>query len=295
MRNVCFVKNLKKISRKDVDIAGGKASSLGELIKIKAPVPNGFVILSNIFNNLFKENEIKIESLFKKINYKDINSIRKISKQIQKLVLNFKIGKEIKKEILKEFLKLKTQKVAVRSSATAEDSSTASWAGELETYLNVGRRNLLKSIKRCWSSLFSPRAVFYRHDKRLDKKRISVAVIVQNMVQSEVSGVAFTANPVKKNKEQIVIEAGYGLGESIVGGEIIPDTYTVYKKDWSILDINIGEQKGTRIQKLAGWQIIKLAQLCCKIENYYRSPQDIEWAMKDNKFYILQSRSITTL
>jgi len=292
-----FLKNLKQLSKKDVKIAGGKASSLGELIRMKIPVPRGFVILGNTFDNILNQDERnkKIELLLNKIDYKNIDSIKNNSKKIRKLILNIEISKNIKEEILKEFKKSKIKKMAVRSSATAEDSSDASWAGELETYLNINKKFLFDSIKKCWASLFTPRAIFYRHEKRLDKDKISVAVVIQSMVQSKISGITFTANPVTKDKRQMVIEASYGLGEMIAGGKITPDRYFINKNDWSITDISIGRQKNMIIQKLTGWQIMKLAQLCYQIEKHYKYPQDIEWATENNNFYILQSRPITTL
>lgn len=295
MLDVRFVRNLNQISKKDTGIAGGKGASLGELINNKIPVPSGFVIFSNTFNFLLENNRIEIEAFFNKINYENINSIRKISKEIRDLILGIKITEEIKKDVLREFKKLKTKKVAVRSSATSEDSSIASWAGELETYLNVDHKNLFNTIKKCWASLFTHRAVFYRHEKRLDKDKISVAVVIQSMVQSKISGITFTANPVTKDRNQMVIEASNGLGEMIVGGKITPDRYFINKKDWSIVDISISRQKNMIIQKLTGWQIMKLAQLCHQIEKHYKYPQDIEWAIENNNFYILQSRPITTL
>lgn len=203
--------------------------------------------------------------------------------------------------------------VAVRSSATAEDSKTASWAGELETYLNVTESRLLGAVKKCWSSLFTPRAIFYRFEKKLHKKAVSVAVVVQEMVQSEVSGICFTVHPVTEDRNQMVIEAGFGLGEAIVGGMVTPDTYVVHKRDFSILDINVSQQLmaimrsptgnahrklsakiGGR-QKLTGRQIVELAKICKNIEQHYNHPQDIEWAFYKGKFYITQSRPITTL
>lgn len=213
---------------------------------------------------------------------------------------------------------MKAKHVAVRSSATAEDSSVASWAGELESYLNVTRKNLLESVKKCWSSLFTPRAIFYRFEKKLDKQKVSVAVVVQKMVQSEISGIYFTAHPVTKDRNQMVIETGYGLGEAIVGGKITPDMYIIEKPNTKnqipkILDKNISEQlmmivrnKNNTIEKtvpkikqrkrkLMDKQIVDLASVCARIENHYRKPQDIEWAFEKNKFYIVQSRPITTL
>jgi pyruvate,water dikinase len=212
--------------------------------------------------------------------------------------------------------------VAVRGSATAEDSSVASWAGELESYLNTSRQNLLGRVKDCWSSLFTQRAIVYRHEKGLRKSKVSVAVVVQKMVQSEIAGICFTTHPVTRDKNQLIIEAGWGLGEAIVGGHITPDSYVVDKRNWKILDINISEQEKMLVrrssksgggksatgnawikvpnklrtkQKLDGKQIIELAKLCSKIEKHYRFPCDIEWAFEKGKFYIVQSRPITTL
>ena len=213
-----------------------------------------------------------------------------------------------------EFKKLKRPLVAVRSSATAEDSTQASWAGELETYLNTTEKTLLGRVKQCWSSLFTPRAIFYRNEQGMRKSRVSVAVVIQTMVQSEISGITFTVHPVTKDRNQMIIEAGYGLGEAIVSGQITPDSYVVGKRNLDLLDINVAEQKRMLIkkgasgnawqpepktrqhsQKLTGKQIIELANICIRIEKYYRKPQDIEWAFAKGKFYITQSRPITTL
>jgi len=216
--------------------------------------------------------------------------------------------------ITAEFKKLKAKFVAVRSSATAEDSSAASWAGELETYLNTTDKTLLANVKKCWSSLFTPRAIFYRHEKKLLKTKVSVAVVVQQMVASEISGIAFTVHPVTQDRNQMIIEAGYGLGEAIVSGSITPDSYVIDKRDYSLIDVNVASQ-GRKIvkgpaggvkwapvtapvgakQKLNGRLIVDLAKICSKIEKHYKFPCDIEWAYCGAKFYITQSRPITTL
>lgn len=291
-----FIKTFEKLGKKDISTAGGKGASLGEMTKAKFSIPPGFVILSSAFDKFLEETDlgVEIEAATHKINHKDIESIEKSSEKIRDLIHDVKFPKHLGEEILKEFQKLKAKYVAVRSSATAEDSSIASWAGELESYLNITKNNLLKSIKKCWSSLFTPRAIFYRCEKNLHKQKISVAVVVQKMIQSDVSGICFTVHPVTKDKDQMVIEAGYGLGEAVVGGRITPDTYIVHKKRWKILDKNIGCRKIIK-QKLPNAQILKLAKICRLIENHFKKPQDIEWAMKNNKFYILQSRPITTL
>lgn len=310
-----FTKDFKYLSKKDVSIAGGKGASLGEMTKARMPVPPGFVVLAGSFEKFLLDTDIKadIEAILKKVKHKDINSVDRVSNEIRALIMGEDMPAEIEREIESSFKKLKTKYVAVRSSATAEDSKVASWAGELESYLNVTEKDVAKNVKKCWSSLFTPRAIFYRYEKKLHKQSVSVAVVVQKMVQSEVSGITFTVHPVTKDHNQMVIEAGYGLGEAIVGGMVTPDTYVVHKNNYSLVDVNISTQKfaivrtskgniekplkpsAGRKQKLTGKQIVQLAKICKNIEIHYRHPQDIEWAREKGKFYITQSRPITTL
>lgn len=275
-----FIKNFTELSKKDTQLAGGKGASLGEMTQVGIPVPPGFVITTKTFNKFF----------------------------------NTKITKEIKEEILREFEKLNSDFVAVRSSASVEDSLTASWAGQLESFLNTDKNHLLENVKKCWASLFSPRAISYRAKKEMGKINVSVAVVVQAMIQSEVSGICFTVHPVTKNNNQMIIEAGYGLGEAIVSGQITPDSYVVHKDDYEIIDINIAKQEKKIIrnpdggnywvdiekdlqgkQKSTNEQIIELAKICLNIEKYYGFSCDIEWGLYKDKFYIVQSRPITTL
>lgn len=312
-----FIKNFNHIARRDVAAAGGKGASLGEMTRAGMLVPPGFVITASAFDGFLHSTglDAEIEAILRKLNHKDLNSVEKASVQIRAMIDEEAIPPDLKQEVLASHRKLKAKFVAVRSSATAEDSKVASWAGELETYLNVTEAKLALHIIKCWSSLFTPRAIFYRYEKKLHRQPVSVAVVVQKMVQSEVSGICFTVHPVTEDRNQMVIEAGLGLGEAIVSGQITPDTYIVHKKDFSILDINVSEQKvylkqdragGTiranwRIankgskQKLTEKQIVELARVCKKIEQHYRHPQDIEWAYAKGKFYIVQSRPITTL
>ncbi len=309
-------KNFKQLSYKDIGLAGGKGASLGEMSGAKLPVPPGFVVLVSAFDRFLEETDLDVDiaAILKKVNYKDINSVDKASNVIRDLIHDRAIPADIKKEILSEFKKLKAKFVAVRSSATAEDSSVASWAGELETYLDTTKKDLLENVKKCWSSLFTPRAIFYRYERKLLKTKVSVAVVVQYMVESEVSGIAFTVHPVTQDKNQMIIEAGWGLGEAIVSGQITPDAYVIDKQNFSIMDINIATQKMMIIRKTSGGvkhtfapkakqkkqklndrQIIELAKICTNIEKHYKKPQDIEWALAKGKFYITQSRPITTL
>jgi pyruvate,water dikinase len=249
-----FTKNFGQLSKKDVSLAGGKGASLGEMFGAlrrgsgqaqEIPVPPGFVVLAGAFDKFLVEADllVEIQSKLEKINSKDINSIDRASSEIRDLINDAKFPEDIGKEILKDFDELNAKFVAVRSSATAEDSSVASWAGELESYLNTNRNKLLDAVKKCWASLFTPRAIFYRFEKKLSKKSVSVAVVVQKMVESEISGICFTVHPVTEDRNQIVIEAGWGLGEAIVGGKITPDTYVIDKKDWCVMDVNLGGQK----------------------------------------------------
>ncbi len=310
-----LIKTFRQISKNDVSVAGGKGASLGEMTQAKLPVPSGFVVLASAYEQFIEETKIApdIEAILKKTNHKDINSVNKASAEIHNLILSEEMPADLQTSITAEFKKLKSPFVAVRSSATAEDSKVASWAGELETYLNTTEKTLIGTVKKCWASLCTPRAIFYRFEKRLHKTKVSVAVVVQTMAQSEIAGICFTVHPVTKDRNQMVIEAGFGLGETIVGGLITPDTYIIHKNTLSILETNISRQKFMLVkttkgnaqkklssraggrQKLSAKQIARLAKICKAIEKHYACPQDIEWALYKGKFYILQSRPITTL
>lgn len=279
------------------------------------PVPPGFVVLAAGFEQFIAETGItaEIDTALGKVNHKDLNSVENASEKIRSLITSADFPPDIEKAVRRSFKELDAEYVAVRSSATAEDSSTASWAGELESYLNTTEEDLLETIKKCWSSLFTPRAIFYRFEKELHTTRVSVAVVVQKMVQSDVSGICFTVHPVTEDKDQLVIEAGYGLGEAIVGGMITPDTYVIHKQKREIMDAYISQQEmkitkrdgkteevsvakdEQEKQKLSDQKILELADLCMNIEKNYGFPCDIEWALEDGKLYITQSRPITTL
>jgi len=311
-----FIKNFEEIGKKDLGIAGGKGANLGEMVKIGIPVPPGFVVLASAFERFLEETDINVEirAALKKINIRDLESVEEGSEIIRDLILKARMPEDIEKEILDAFKKLKAKYVAVRSSATAEDSKIDSWAGQLETYLNTTKGDLIENVKKCWASLYTPRALFYRIKRGLETKKVSVAVVIQKMIQSEVSGVCFTVHPVAKDRNQMVIEAAFGLGEMLVLGQITPDTYVIEKDSLGALDINVNPQEKMMVigakrcnktiavpqskrerQKLSEGQIKELAKLCIKIENHYKNPQDIEWAIEKGKFFIVQSRPITTL
>ena len=280
------------------------------------PVPPGFVVLSTTFDKFILEADLaqEIHSILDYVNNKEIYTVDIASERIQKLIKNAKMPADIAKEIKSKFKLLDAEFVAVRSSATAEDGADNAWAGQLDSFLNTKEDSLLEKVQLCWASLFTPRAIFYRFEKGLHKTKISVAVVVQKMVNSEVSGIAFSVHPVTEDRNQMIIEAGFGLGEAIVSGQITPDSYVIEKKENMILDVNISEQKRMLIkknnggsewvevpiskqnqQKMPGKDVVTFGKLILKIENHYGFPCDIEWAYEKGKFYIVQSRPITTL
>lgn len=310
-----YILPFEKLSKESVPIAGGKGAQLGEMTKVGIPVPPGFVVLTDSFKEFIQDNNLEefIKSQLEGVDEKDTASIDKASEAIRAKIAEGKVSEGIEAKIHESFDSLGAEYVAVRSSATAEDAANASWAGELETYLNTTKGTLTENVKKCWSSLFTPRAIFYRIEKKLTNTNVSVGVVVQKMVQSEVSGVAFTVNPVTKELNRIMIEAGLGLGEAVVSGMITPDNYIIDKDEMLILDVTVNEQEKmiTKVgadtkeidvheekrgkQKLHGKHIVKLAELCKFIEDHYGHPQDIEWALEGEELYITQSRPVTTL
>lgn len=311
-----LIRTFKEMSMKDVALAGGKGASLGEMTQAGIPVPPGFVVLAGAFEKFIDETEIRtnIDAALHTVDHKAVHTIEEASERIQAMIKSAEMPEDIAEEVMKQFKGLGAKFVAVRSSATAEDSSTAAWAGQLDTFLNTTEETLLENVKNCWASLFTPRAIFYRFEKNLHQQNISVAVVIQKMVDSEVAGIAFSVHPVTRDRNQIIIEAGYGLGEAVVSGQITPDSYVVEKKDWLLFDINVVEQeKGLyrkskggnqwkeipadkkEKQKLSGEQILELAKLVVRIEEHYGFPVDIEWTFAEGKFFITQSRPITTL
>lgn len=311
-----LLRDFKKIDKSDVSLAGGKGASLGEMTKAGIPVPHGFVILSSAFEKFLEETDLNVEidAILDSVNHKEMHTVEHASEKIEALILGAQMPNDIKDDVQKFFKNLDSQYVAVRSSATAEDSASAAWAGQLESYLNTNEENLLENVKKCWASLFTPRAIFYRFEKDLHKQKISVAVVVQKMIESEKSGIAFSVHPVTQDRNQIIIEAGFGLGEAIVSGQITPDSYVVEKQPRQIIDKNIQTQsrglyraekggnewqdilkeKGEK-QVLSDEEILELSETILRIENHYGFPCDIEWAFENGNFYIVQSRPITTL
>jgi len=309
-------KSLKEITKADTQIAGGKGASLGEMMQAGFQIPPGFVISSSAFDKFLKATDLNVEidSILHSVDINEIHTVEDASAKIKSLILDAQTPEDLAEGIIKSFKKLDTEYVAVRSSATAEDSATAAWAGQLESFLNTTEENLLENVKKCWASLFTLRAIFYRFEKNLHGQNVSVAVVVQKMIESEVSGIAFSVHPITEDRNQLIIEASYGLGEAIVSGQITPDSYVVEKEPRRIVDKNvsskerglyrdnaggnewknISDQKASE-QALSDEQILELAEVIVCIENHYGFPCDVEWALENDKFYITQSRPITTL
>lgn len=315
-----YTKPLRELTKNDSLQAGGKGASLGEMFQNNLPVPDGFVVLAQTFDSFLSETDLtqEIESILSSVNTDVIHTVESVSERIQSLILNCEFPEHIAAEINEMYKKLGAHYVAVRSSATAEDGAEHAWAGQLSSFLNIDNTGLLQAVQACWASLFTPRAIFYRFEKKLHDTSVSVAVVVQKMVQSEKSGVAFSVHPITEDDNQIIIEAGFGLGEAIVSGEITPDSYVVTKDTLSIIDININTQtkalyrsahshngeysewrelskEESISQVLSEAEIVTLSKLICKIENHYGFACDIEWAFEKEQFFITQSRPITTL
>ena len=315
-----MIVDFKQVGKTDIGLVGGKGANLGEMVRAGFPVPPGFIVTSAAYFNVLQINNLKpkIKSFLDDLDIHDIHSLNQVSQQIKSLISRAKIPDQLALDIIKRYLKLGSGHnqtlVAVRSSATAEDLPDASFAGQQETYLNVqGEANLIQNIRACWASLFEPRAIFYRQEKHFDHFKVGIAVPVQQMIQSRISGIMFTVNPVTNNKNQLVIEAIWGLGEKIVLGAYTPDHYLIQKLSWKILQkqtnpqtkqLTLSQDKNRELKlpknkqrqtKLTDEQIIYLAKLGHQIQQHYFFPQDIEWALTDNKFYLVQSRPITTL
>jgi pyruvate,water dikinase len=304
----------KEINKNDILLVGGKGANLGEMYNNSIPVPNGFVVTSTAYFDFINKTSIaqKIRTELSGLNVNNSKDLFEASKRIQHAFLQASIPDYLKNEIKDYYHNLSGEydkKVAVRSSATAEDLPEASFAGQQETYLNiVGYKNVINHVLKCWASLFEPRAIFYRTEKGFSHLKVGIAVPIQLMVESEVSGIMFTINPLTNNPSEISIEAAFGLGQPIVSGEITPDEYIVDKNSLKINSRNIVTQKTmlsekgtvevsnvfTKAQKLEDNFIEKLAELGRKIELHYGKPQDIEWSFEKKHLYIVQSRPVTT-
>jgi len=311
------------VGKDDLELVGGKGANLGELTKAKIPVPPGFVITADTYFRFIRENDLEA-TIARELDGIDVNSARDLNERAGRIrdhIIGAPMLPEIAADIRAAYTQLGEGAVAVRSSATAEDLPEASFAGQQSTYLNVvGADNVVEAVQACWASLFEGRAIFYREEGGYDHLTVGLAVPVQRMVQSEISGVMFTIEPVTSDASKITVEAVYGLGEAIVSGEVSPDLYILEKSDLQILESTIIPQDRMMVRaegsdgsyaganawvdidpgvrdaaKLNPEQIVEIASIGKHVEEYYGTPQDIEWAWADGKFFLVQSRPVTTM
>ncbi len=327
---------LESLGKQHVALVGGKAANLAEMINAKLPVPPGFAVTTESFLEFIGFNRLKpkIDEIIQNTGVDDQDQLMNASKKIKDMIIAAKIPSQIEESIISSYRSLYISEearlaggkaldfimagrdqilVAVRSSATAEDAAETSFAGQMVSILNVrGPKLLVESVKRCWSSLYEPRAIFYRNQNKIGEQ--AIAVIVQKMITSDKSGVMFTANPVDGDTGKIVIEAAWGLGESVVSGSVTPDSY-IYDKRTGNVEIKISKKETMRIrdaltgdtktqmvfpelvniQVLGEEEISRLVELAKRVEEHYNFPQDIEFCEERNKIYLVQTRPITTL
>ncbi|MEM4247999.1 MAG: phosphoenolpyruvate synthase [Candidatus Nanoarchaeia archaeon] len=335
---MAYCRWFKQISKKDVPVAGGKGANLGEMFNAGFPVPPGFVITADAYRAFLKEKKLdkKIQEKLDSLDVENTELLQATAKEIQNLILQYQMSHEMKEEIQEFYQYLDTDEelrnvklaesllkngrdlpfVAVRSSATAEDLPQASFAGQQATFLNIkGKDNVTNAVQKCWASLFTARAIYYRAKNNFPHMKVAIAVVVQKQINSEKSGVMFSINPATNDIKQVVIEAAWGLGEAVVSGEVNPNTYVLEKESGKILEKDIpgqtwmftrNEYTGDTVKKnvpsekqkaqvLLPKEIDKLWELALEVEKHYDFPQDIEWAIERNKVYLVQTRPVTTI
>lgn len=312
-----LVLDFQEMEKTQLSLVGGKGLNLGELSKIQGiQVPEGFCITTEGYHKAIAQNDTYSALLGRltKVRVEDRDQISEISREIRQLIRGVDIPIDVVNAVGHYLSKFGEEYAyAVRSSATAEDLPHASFAGQQDTYLNIiGKKSILQHISQCWASLFTDRAVIYRIQNGFDHSQVFLSVIVQKMVFPQVSGILFTADPITSNRKLLSIDASFGLGEALVSGLVSADCYKVQGEE--IVDKRISTKKlaiyarkegGTETwqlsldqqkkQTLTESQILQLARIGRKIEAYFGSPQDIEWCLENDTFYIVQSRPITTL
>ncbi|MGD0329336.1 MAG: phosphoenolpyruvate synthase [Nitrososphaeria archaeon] len=320
-----FYLDFEELRREDVALVGGKNSSLGEMVNAGIPVPPGFALTSTGYDCFIEASNLapKIVGLLSGVDTNDLEKLTETSKKIRALIESCEFPKVLEDGLMEHYralgkkIGINNPEVAVRSSATAEDLPTASFAGQQDTYLFVqGRDALVESVKKCISSLFTPRAISYRVEKGFDHFKVKLSVGVQKMINSKTAGVMFTLNPVTGDRNAIIIEGDWGVGESVVQGHVDPDRWVVEKGSFKILEANISQKnlmtikgkgidgfsKEVEVPKnlqnlpcLSDEQVIELGKDADLIEKHYGRPMDIEWALDTdtNKLYIVQARPET--
>ncbi len=312
------VLSLNDISADDIDIVGGKGASLGELTAAGLPVPPGFVVTAGTYRTFIEEAGID-EELFEAVDIdpEDSSALRAAADRAHELITGTELTTGVRQEILSSYRDMGSHEepfVAVRSSATAEDLPDASFAGQQETFLNVREQQLLDRVRECWASLFTQRAIYYRQRQGFPHDAVDIAVVVQQMVDADKSGVMFTSHP-STGDPQMVIEAAWGLGEAVVSGSVSPDNYVYDRDAGELSEFTVADKKMKMIKDpekgetveldvdparrekrvLSEDTLEELVELGEQVETHYDTPQDVEWATVEGEVYMLQSRPITTI
>lgn len=330
MARLQYIRWFNEINKDDIQMVGGKGANLGELTQKGLEVPPGFCVTAVAYKYFIEKSNLSgvIREKIEKLDVEDSAELQKVSKEIRDLIVKQPIPQDLADEIKTAYdqfnnnIGVQDGEVAVRSSATAEDLPEASFAGQQDTYLHIrGTEELLNHVRKCWASLWTARAIYYREKQKFDHFEVALSVVVQKMVNSEKSGVMFTANPVTSDTNQIMINASWGLGEAVVSGTVTPDEYVVDKNTKEVVEKHIADKLVMIVRKdegvgtvkvevkdylgpeyvnkqcLTDDEILQLVDYGMKIESLYGSHQDIEWGFdKDTKkLYILQARPITTL
>lgn len=325
-----YVKWFEEIGRNDVSMVGGKGANLGELTVRGIDVPPGYCVTAQAYVDFIQGAGIgdTIRGLVENVDIENSVDLGRACDRVRKLIEESPIPVDMEAEIrtayrdLSDRVGLNDPRVAVRSSATAEDLPDASFAGQQDTYLHViGADSVVSHVRRCWASLWTARATYYRQRQGYDHFQVALSAVVQKMVSSERSGVMFTANPISENRSQIMIEASWGLGEAVVSGMVTPDEYILDKRDLALMDSNVAEKRTMVVEKkdcqgtvsvavadylgpdfvsrqcLGSEEIKALGQAGRRIEELYGVPMDVEWAIdgETSSLYILQARPVTTL
>ncbi|MDQ3834891.1 MAG: phosphoenolpyruvate synthase, partial [Actinomycetota bacterium] len=305
-----FVVPLERLGRDDLALAGGKGTNLGELVRLGFPVPDGFVVTTAAYDGFVAHNRLG-ETITRALREPQDNGAT-----IRAAFERAPIPPEIERNILAAYREHGEGPVAVRSSATAEDLPEAAFAGQQDTFLNISdEQALLDSVRRCWASLWTDRAIAYRERQRIDQRTVKLAIVVQRMVFAEIAGVLFTANPVTGARDEVVIDASPGLGEAVVSGLVTPDHFVLRKRRWGwsiaerragLREVIVRARLGGATEHMDGSADIdvpvlpdralrRLARLGVAIERHFERPQDVEWAWASGELFILQARPITVL
>ena len=305
-------------SRATLETVGGKGASLSQMLQAGLPVPDGFHITTAAYRQFVEQNELqpRILEILKGVDLTQPSTLESASQMIQDLFADAQVPVEAGDAIEHAYAELTGVEtaVAIRSSATAEDLPELSFAGQQETFLNIhGVQAVLEAVKRCWASLWTARAIGYRMQHKIDQEAVSLAVVVQELVEAEAAGILFTANPISGQRDEVVINAAWGLGEAIVGGKVSPDTIIADKQTGNVKQVEVAEKTVMTVRTLDGThelpvpadqrkkrvlsdsQTAALVKLALIIETYFGVPQDIEWCWAKGKFHIVQSRPITKL